>query len=447
MADVAFLGMRASADFTVTGQRPRNWRETILRLYPNGKAPLTALLSLMKEETTNDPEFNWFCKVLPSQAAVITGMWLDDTLQTPSNAVGTRGQAVYVQMSEDEARQFVPNHTVLLRNNENTEMDTVGIVEDAVLAAANSYLRVKLLEGSPQPLTAANMQRCLIIGSAHAEGAIIGQAIAYDPYRQKNFTQIFRNALEITRTAEKTHLRTGEAYKEAKREALELHSIEMEKAFLFGVPSENKGANGKPLRTTGGIIWSIKQNNGLVENFVGDWEKDGLDWLDEILMRLFRWGETDKLAFVGDAALLGINRLARKYGTWNYTPQTRAFGINIVELITPFGQITMKTHPLFSHEPTNQHSMLIFEPKNIKYRYITDTQFFSDDKEHGHNRYDAKKEEYLTECGLEYHFPQSWAWLNNIGKSTVVPGGRAFTVGTKADPLQALVSKTGGATK
>lgn len=418
MADVAFLGMRATNDFTVPGQRPKNWREGILRLYPNGKAPLTALLALMKSESTNDPEFNWFCKVLPKQSADVTGVYTDAGLATANTAVGTIGLVIYLKMSEADAKQFVPNHTVLLRAEDSVQADTVGIVEDVVLAGASSYVRVKLIQASTVALSAANVKRLLIIGSAHAEGALIGQAVAYDPYTQKNYTQIFRNALEITRTAEKTRLRTGDAYKEAKREALELHSIEMEKAFIFGVPSENVGANGKPLRTTGGIIWSIKQNNGYVQDFAGDWEDKGLDWLDEILMQVFRYGETDKLAFVGDAALLGINRLARKYGTWNYTPQTRAFGINVVELITPFGQLTLKTHPLFSHEPSNQHSMLIFEPKNIKYRYITDTTFYKSEREEGHTRYDARKEEYLTECGLEYHFPQSWAWLNNIGKTT-----------------------------
>lgn len=418
MPDVAFLGMRASSDFTVEGQRPKNWRETILRLYPNGKAPLTALLALMKSESTDDPEFNWFGKVLPSQAATVTGVFSNDTLTTANTAVVAAGSAVYLKMSEEDAKQFVPFHTVLLRNSSDAEVDTVGIVENTSLAGANSYIRVKMLETSKKALSAANVTRVLIIGSAHPEGSIIGQAVAYDPFRQHNYTQIFRNALDITRTAKKTHLRTGDAYKEAKRETLELHSIEMEKAFIFGVPSENKGGNGKPLRTTGGLIWSIKNNGGTVQDFSGDWDDEGLDWLDELLMNVFRYGETDKLAFVGDAALLGINRLARKYGTWNYTPTTRAFGINVVELITPFGQLTMKTHPLFSHEPTNQHSMLIFEPKNLRYRYITDTTFYKDDEHEGHNRYDGQKEEYLTECGLEFHFPQSWAWLNGIGLTT-----------------------------
>lgn len=415
MADVAFLGMRATNDFTVEGQRPKNWREAILRLYPNGKAPLTALLALMKNEKTDDPEFNWFSKVLPTQAATVTGVFSNEQLTTAVTTAQALANVVYVKLAEAEAKQFKPNHTILLRSDEDPDVDTVGIAEDVSLAGASSYLRVKLLEASKKPLSAANVKRVLIIGSAYAEGALIGQAIAYDPYKQHNYTQIFRNQLEITRTAEKTHLRTGPAYQEAKREALELHSIEMEKAFLFGVPSENIGPNGKPLRTTGGLIWSIKNHGGTTGAFDADWMEDGQDWLDEILMNIFRYGETDKLAFVGDAALLAINRLARKNGQWTYTPQTRAFGINIVDLVTPFGSLTLKTHPLFSHEPTNQHSMLIFEPKNLKYRYITDTTFFEDKKDHGHNRYDARKEEYLTECGLEFHFPQGWAWLNGIG--------------------------------
>lgn len=418
MADVAFLGMRATNDFTVDGQRPKNWRETLLRLYPNGKAPLTALTALMKTESTDDPEFNWFAKVLPSQAGTLTGMYTDAALTTDVAAPGTAGTTYYAKLSELEARQFMHSHTILLRSETTTLFDTVAIVETVVLAGANSYLKVKLLEDSHGTLSIDNIDRVLIIGSANAEGALIGQAIAYDPYKVHNYTQIFRNALEITRTADKTRLRTGDAYKEAKREALELHSIEMEKAFIFGVPSENIGENGKPLRTTGGLIWAIKNHGGLVDSFSDNsvWMDDGLDWLDQQLMQLFRYGETDKLAFVGDGALMGINRLARKFGTWNYTVSTKQFGIQVAELVCPFGSLTMKTHPLFSHEPTNQFSMLIFEPKNVKYRYITDTTFHKDDENHGHNRYDGKKEEYLTEAGLEYHFPQGWAWLNGVGR-------------------------------
>ena len=54
-----FLGMRGTGDW-VTNQRPQNWREQILYLYPNGMAPLTAILSMMSSEMTTDPTFNWW---------------------------------------------------------------------------------------------------------------------------------------------------------------------------------------------------------------------------------------------------------------------------------------------------------------------------------------------------------------------------------------------------
>ena len=52
-----FLGMRGTGDWA-TYQRPENWRETILYLYPNGSAPLTAILSKLREERVDDPIFH-----------------------------------------------------------------------------------------------------------------------------------------------------------------------------------------------------------------------------------------------------------------------------------------------------------------------------------------------------------------------------------------------------
>ena len=46
---MAFLGMRGTGDW-VTDQRPKSWREVILQQYPNGSAPLTAILRKMSSE-------------------------------------------------------------------------------------------------------------------------------------------------------------------------------------------------------------------------------------------------------------------------------------------------------------------------------------------------------------------------------------------------------------
>jgi hypothetical protein len=52
-----FLGMRGTGDWA-TDQRPKNWREVILHEYPNGSAPLTAVMSKLGSEKVDDPEFN-----------------------------------------------------------------------------------------------------------------------------------------------------------------------------------------------------------------------------------------------------------------------------------------------------------------------------------------------------------------------------------------------------
>src|SRR5262249_57614648 len=104
-------------------------------------------------------------------------------------------------------------------------------------------------------------------GTATPEGALLGNAIAYKPVRQYNFTQIFRTPLSLTRTARKTRLRYDDEgpYREAKREALQIHSIELEKAFLFGEREEiisltsasgplDITSQGQPLRTTRGFL-------------------------------------------------------------------------------------------------------------------------------------------------------------------------------------------------
>ena len=52
----AFLGMRGTGDW-VADQRPKDFRELILYLYPNGKMPLTGIMSKQRSEATTDPEF------------------------------------------------------------------------------------------------------------------------------------------------------------------------------------------------------------------------------------------------------------------------------------------------------------------------------------------------------------------------------------------------------
>ena len=426
---MAFMGMRGNGDWS-TDTRPKNWREKILFLYPNGDAPLTAILSKMKSESTDDPEFNWFEKTLPSQAGTVSSVYTTaDVSTTEYTTGGAVGDVLYVKVAASVAAHFRIGHQALLRNTANYADDCNSKVVAVTLNGASSVIAVKLLEADPTTTGIADCNRILVVGNVNPEGGTMPQAIAYDPSKRYNYTQIFRTPLSITRTARKTKLRTGDQYKEAKRECLELHSIEMEKSFIWGVASEGTGANGKPERTTAGLVKAITGGSGLTSDYVNEsdwsgqsWLSGGEEWLDTQLETMFRYGSQDRLAFVGSGTILAINKLIKEYGNYELSTNTVSYGIKVKTWDTPFGSIHMKIHPLFSYEVTNRNSMVVFDPADLKYRYIDDTQFFKDpDKQNtGRNRIDGTDEEYLTECGLEYHFTEKCGYLNGFGSDNAV---------------------------
>jgi hypothetical protein len=426
---MAFVGMRGTGDW-VTDQRPKNWRETMLFLYPNGDAPLTALMSKLASEMTDDPEFNWWEKSLPDQSATVTNVYTESTLTTAYTTGGVAGDTLYVNMAEADAKTHRVGHQVLLRNSANYLDDTVAKVIGRVLNGASSYVAVNLLEADPTTTGIADCNNILIIGNINEEGAAMPEAIGYDPTKRTNYTQIFRTPLEITRTARRTRLRTGDAYKEAKREALELHSIEMEKAFLFGIASENTGAGGKPERTTRGLIPFITGFSGTNDDFSTNtdytntsWLAYGEEWLDAQLELIFRYGSDERIGFCGSGVLLGINKLIKEYGNYEFNASTTSYGIKVVEWTTPFGVLYLKRHPLFSYEATNRNSCVIFEPRNLKYRFVDDTTFYDDPekKNTGYLRRDGTKEEFLTEAGLEMHHASTGGWLNGFNTDNGTP--------------------------
>lgn len=426
-----FLGMRGTGDWA-TDERPKNWRQGILYEYPNGSAPLTALLSKMPEQTTDDPEYNWWTKQLAAQGGAITGVFTDVGLTTAYVSGATAGTVLYIRMAQSTADEFRVGHQVLLRDADRLEVDVNAKVTVVVKNGASSYVAARLLEADDNGINTdlSNADAILIIGNINPEGGPMPDAVAYNPTKWFNYTQIFRTPLDITRTARLTRLRTEDAYREAKRESLELHSIELEKAFLFGIRTENTGANGKPERTTMGLISAIRSGApGNVMDFTIDpayagdtWLASGEVWFDSALELLYRFGG-DKMAFAGSGAILGINALAKQTGQIQLTPETTAYGLQVMRWITPFGTIFLKIHPLFSYDATTRNSMVIFEPSQLRYRYITDTTFYSQPQKEtsaSHERIDGTKEEWLTECGLEYHFPNRFGFLNGIGKNNIV---------------------------
>ena len=428
-----FLGMRGTGDW-VANQRPLNWRQQILKLYPNGMAPLTAILSMMGGSKVDDPQFNWWTQVQATIQGAVAGVFTIADLSVAYTAApaAVAGDILYVQVTTALANSIRSGHQILLRDDSDYSVDVNGKIIDVTRGGVMSVLAVRLLEADDNSLFGNDLSDCdnfKIIGNINPEGGEMPDAVKQNPSRVYNYTQIFRTPLSITRTARKTALRTPNDYQKAKAEALEMHSWEMEMAFLFGIRTENIGDNGKPERTTAGVIQFINMlapgnvnDYRLNANYAGlAWAVGGENWLKERLELMFRYGAESKLCLCGSGFLLGIDALAQASGQINIQPGQKTYGMQIREWLTPFGSIYMKTHPLFSFDATTRNMGIILEPKELGYRYIDDTSFYGENssKSHpegyGQRRIDGTNEEYLTECGLEFGLPQKCGILHGVG--------------------------------
>ena len=429
-----FLGMRGNGDW-VTDQRPLNWRQQILYLYPNGMAPLTAILSMMSSEITTDPQFHWWTQTQSAIQGAVVGVYTDAAGTVPYVSGGTAGSIVYVKIDAAESQMIREGHQILLRDASNWTLDVNVKVIGVSRGTTYAYLTCRLLEADDNGsgVTLANCDVYKVTGNINPEGGEMPDAVQRNPTKVYNLTQIFRTPLSITRTARKTKLRTGDQYQKMKSEALEMHSWEMELAFLWGIMTENTGANGKPERTTAGLINFIRTYaplncddytaNGTYSGKTWLGSGGGSVWLDNYLEQIFRYGASEKLVLCGSGALLGLNKLALSGNSrLQLEPGAGAYGIKVVRWITPFGELQLKTHPLFSYDATTRNMMVIMEPKEITYRYIDDTAFYGEGKEdkthpegYGARRVDGTNEEFLTEAGLEFGLPQKCAVLNGVG--------------------------------
>lgn len=384
----AILGLRGTGSYVTNVERPQSWREAILLLFPNGKAPLTAIMSKLSSEPVDDPIFHWFEKDVPVQRIATTA--------SASSSATT--------LTVADSSVFKGGHVIM----EEVTLEKMLVVADPTSATTISVQRGFGVTAAAAVTSGDNL---LIIGNANSEGATSPNVVSYSPTSPSNNTQIFRNALYLTRTAMKTRLRTGNSREEAKRETLELHSLELEKAFIFGEPFSSTGANGQPMLTTGGVISFL----GADGTFTNIWDFSVLtfniaNW-ENTLELFFRYGASEKLLLAGSTVINQLNQLVKKSSVMNLVPGDTSYGMKIREYETPFGTLYVKMHPLLSIHPTFKSWALGLDVSKLRFRYIDDTDFRPNIQLPD---VDAQKDEFLTEAGLELQHQKAHMLVKNI---------------------------------
>lgn len=377
-------GMKSTTDFATTGQRPKNWREGILLLEPRNKAPLAALTAAMSSKSTDDPEFSWFEEAVDTHTLIVNGAQLVGATTIVVAQYGTRLKAGDV-----------------LRNARTAESIRVTSVTD------DTHIVVTRASAGTTAVAMNDLDYLVYLGSAYREGAGRPTGVSWDPSRAYNYTQIFRDAVEWTRTATKTRTRTGDEQKNDRRRALNKHMIGMERAFIFGSKLETT-ESGQPLRFTGGILNFIDSGN--VSTVTGN--DLSMTEFEDLFASIFAYGSKQKLCFCSLATQIKLSRLARINTDYQFKAGEKEYNMDVSRFTTAAGTLVMTEHPLFSQAGAPLATdLLILDTAELVYRYIDDTQLLKDRQDKGT---DGTAEEYLTECGLEFHHPKTHYWLKGI---------------------------------
>ena len=227
--------MRGTGDWG-TDERPKSFREGILRFNPNGSAPIFALSSKAKKRSVTDPEFAWW-----SEGNVLIRLQVNgshaagDTLINVNSADPT---STTLGANLGTATNLKPGDILLVEPTTDTAVFAGELIEvDDVLS--DTQFTARRGAGATTAATIATATFLTVISSSYAEGTGVPRAVSRNPIKFSNFIQIFKDTYELTGTADKTVTRTNNNYSEDKKRKMFKHSSDIEMSILFGRAAEN----------------------------------------------------------------------------------------------------------------------------------------------------------------------------------------------------------------
>ena len=410
-------GLRGTGDWG-TDERPKEFRNMIQRLSPNGMSPIFGLTSKAGKKAVSDPEFAFWVESqghvrLQVNGALVAG----DTTVTVDSADPSASD---MTLQYGTATNLKPGDLLMVEPSSDSTTYDPEFIEVVTVASNTSFTVRRGVAGSSAAAIGDNAYLQLV-GSAYAEGGDAPRAVSRNPVKFLNYTQIFKNTYEITGTAMNTFARTGDAWSEDKKRKNFDHARDIEMAFIFGRKSENTASaeNGKPIRYMGGLLQIIPTSRRTV--FTGDvgFEAGSNNFLDAVY-KVFDYnspaGDT-RIAFCGNAAMNALQKAAAATTNVriNSDKVVKVYGTDFREFILPQGRLLWKTHPLLNIiGGIYSKSMLILDFSAIKYVYMKgrDTKMTDNIQLPGA---DSKKGLIQTECSLMLDYAGlTCAYLGNI---------------------------------
>lgn len=317
-----------------TNQNPaelnmRSFAATLLRLFPNGSAPLFALSSQLGKSKAVSSTHGYFSKTMAFINTTSTaGDTAAATLLTVGSNVGmTAGMVLYNTRTRENVRVVLPIPAGTTTINVTRAF---GRVAAAVINAADKFIQV---------------------GTAFEEGSTRPAARHLTTVYIANFTQIFRNAWAMTDTARASVSEMGYSnIAESRKDCSMFHSADIEAALLWGQPKMDvTGAT--PIHATQGVMDAIYQYapGNVATAAATTTFKQFVAQLAPAFTYSTDMSNAKSRTLFGDAtAIQVINDIGRASGQVYITQNETSFGMNFTKFKFYKGEINIIEHPLMN---------------------------------------------------------------------------------------------------
>lgn len=326
-------GIFSSALFTQDLAR-KSFSGMITRLMPNGTAPLFGLTAMLKTETALQFEHGFFTKTMlfPQLTTGASALSTDTTITVASTLNVLPGMIMRVQSTFEN------------------------IIINAILSATS--VSVTRGVGTTAAAAIGNAVNLYQIGNAFEESSLRPTALAINPVRITNYTQIFRNTWAISGSVAATQMLVGESnVSENRQDCAAFHAADMEKAIFFGQKSLST-RNGQPFRTMDGLINIVSTlgnypSSYSATNVTTAGATTNYTQFETALDPVFNQTTDPKVAnerllFVGGVAKRVITAIGRLNGTYFLVDGQTNWGLQFTTFKTSRGTFRMIEHPLFN---------------------------------------------------------------------------------------------------
>lgn len=327
-------GIWNSGTFT-TDLAAKSFASMITRLMPNGQAPLFGLTSMLATETAVQVEHGFFTKTMLFPMVNLDAAVADATTQTFTVA---------------STANILPG--MLLRAETTKEVVLVNEVN------SSTSITVQRGVGSVAAAAIADNVNLYQVGNAFEEASVRPNALAINPVRITNLTQIFRNTWSLSRSAEATQVIAGETtVAENRQDCAAFHAADIEKALIFGQKSQGT-RNGQPFRTMDGLI-NIVSNltyyppSYAAVNVTAAGATTNFTQLETALDPCFNQSTdpkvgNERILFVGGEAKKVINNIGRLNATYYIQNGATSYGLQFGMFNIARGMFRMFEHPLLN---------------------------------------------------------------------------------------------------